>query len=114
MRWCKTARCTDGKGREATAARSAEVGRVLNRVRTPPDPPSFKTSVPTWRPGDTIPLGPGRILRVVDGPGPFTFTVSYSVALRQVGHLEVLEDDPSGGEGTRRPTRNVIPLVLRP
>ena len=36
---------------------------------TPADPPSFKTSVPTWRPGDTIPLGRGRTLRVVDtGP----------------------------------------------
>jgi hypothetical protein len=49
----------------------------------------------------------------VDGTGPFTFTVSYSVASRQIGHLEVLEDDPSGGEGTRKPTRNVIPLVLQ-
>ena len=50
----------------------------------------------------------------VDGPGPFSFSVTYSVASRQVGHLEVIEDDPSGGEGTRKPTRNVIPLVLRP
>ena len=33
---------------------------------TPADPPSFQTSVPTWRPGDTIPLGRGRTLRVVD------------------------------------------------
>jgi hypothetical protein len=33
---------------------------------TPADPPSFQTSVPTWRPGDTIPVGQGRILRVVD------------------------------------------------
>jgi hypothetical protein len=31
---------------------------------TPADPPSFRTAVPTWRPGDTIPLG-GRTLRVV-------------------------------------------------
>ena len=50
----------------------------------------------------------------VDGPGPFSFSVTYSVASPQIGHLEVLEDDPSGGEGTRKPTRNVIPLVLRP
>ena len=28
--------------------------------------------------------------------------------------LEVVQDDPSGGEGPRRVTRNVIPLVLRP
>src|SRR5918994_3162706 len=27
--------------------------------------PSFHTVVPTWRPGDTIPLGAGRTLRVV-------------------------------------------------
>lgn len=32
---------------------------------TPADPPSFQTSVPTWRPGDAIPLGQGRLLRVV-------------------------------------------------
>jgi immunoglobulin-like protein involved in spore germination len=50
----------------------------------------------------------------VDGPGPFSSSITYSVASRQIGHLEVLEDDPSGGEGTRKPTHNVIPLVLRP
>lgn len=33
---------------------------------TPADPPTFKTSVPTWRPGDTIPLGRGRTLRVIE------------------------------------------------
>jgi hypothetical protein len=33
---------------------------------TPADPPLFQTSVPTWRPGDAIPLGPGRSLRVID------------------------------------------------
>jgi hypothetical protein len=32
----------------------------------PADPPSFRTSVPTWRPGDEIPLRPGRTLRVLD------------------------------------------------
>jgi hypothetical protein len=32
---------------------------------TPADPPSLSTAVPTWRPGDTIPLG-RRTLRVVD------------------------------------------------
>jgi hypothetical protein len=31
---------------------------------TPADPPSFRTAVPTWRPGDTIPLG-RKTLRVV-------------------------------------------------
>jgi hypothetical protein len=33
---------------------------------TPADPPTFHTAVPTWRPGDTIPLGAGRTLRVVE------------------------------------------------
>ena len=32
---------------------------------SPADPPTIATAVPTWRPGDTIPLGPGRSLRVV-------------------------------------------------
>jgi hypothetical protein len=32
---------------------------------TAADPPSFRTSVPAWRKGDTIPLGEGRTLRVV-------------------------------------------------
>ena len=31
---------------------------------TPADPPSFKTVAPSWRPGDTIPLG-RRTLRVI-------------------------------------------------
>jgi hypothetical protein len=33
---------------------------------TPADPPSFQTSVPTWKAGDTIPLGAGRTLRVIE------------------------------------------------
>jgi hypothetical protein len=33
---------------------------------TPADPPTFKTAVPDWRSGDTIPLGPGRTLRVIE------------------------------------------------
>jgi hypothetical protein len=32
---------------------------------TPADPPSFRTSVYRWRPGDVIPLGGSRSLRVV-------------------------------------------------
>jgi hypothetical protein len=49
----------------------------------------------------------------VDGPGPFSFPVSFTVATQQIGHLEVIEDDPSDGEGFP-PVRNVIPLVLNP
>jgi hypothetical protein len=33
---------------------------------TPADPPTFHTVVPTWHAGDTIPLGAGRALRVVE------------------------------------------------
>jgi hypothetical protein len=29
------------------------------------DPARFTTVAPQWKPGDTIPLGPGRALRVV-------------------------------------------------
>jgi hypothetical protein len=32
---------------------------------TPADPPTLDTAVPTWRAGDTIPLGRDRMLRVV-------------------------------------------------
>jgi hypothetical protein len=49
----------------------------------------------------------------VDGFGPFSFTVSFNVVTQQIGHLEVIEDDPSDGEGFP-PVRNVIPLVLNP
>jgi hypothetical protein len=36
----------------------------------PADPPTFATAVPTWRVGDTIPLGRDRMLRVIDSrPG---------------------------------------------
>lgn len=31
----------------------------------PADPPTFHTAVPMWSPGDTIPLGRDRALRVV-------------------------------------------------
>lgn len=33
---------------------------------TPADPPTLDVAVPTWRTGDTIPLGRDRILRVID------------------------------------------------
>jgi hypothetical protein len=32
---------------------------------TPAEPPSISTTVTNWRPGDTIPLGRDRTLRVV-------------------------------------------------
>jgi hypothetical protein len=49
----------------------------------------------------------------VDGPGAFSFTVPYSVNARQIGHLEVFEEDVSDGEGFP-PGRTVVPLVLKP
>jgi hypothetical protein len=39
--------------------------RLETRDGLPAEPPAFTSSVPNWRPGDTIPLG-GRTLRVVD------------------------------------------------
>ena len=33
---------------------------------TPADPPTHRTGVYAWRPGDTIPLGATRTLRVVE------------------------------------------------
>jgi hypothetical protein len=33
---------------------------------TPADPPTLETAVPTWRVGDTIPLGRDRVLRVLE------------------------------------------------
>jgi hypothetical protein len=32
---------------------------------TPADPPRLDVAVPNWSAGDTIPLGPGRMVRVV-------------------------------------------------
>jgi hypothetical protein len=32
----------------------------------PAEPPTLTSAVPNWRPGDTIPLGSQRTLRVVD------------------------------------------------
>jgi len=31
----------------------------------PADPPTYRTAVPNWQPGDEIPVRPGRTLRVV-------------------------------------------------
>jgi len=39
--------------------------RLVQRTGTPTDPPTLKSAVPNWRPGDSIPLG-GRSLRVID------------------------------------------------
>jgi hypothetical protein len=42
---------------------------------TPADPPTLDVAVPTWRAGDTIPLGRDRMLRVIDlRPGQETAT----------------------------------------
>jgi Immunoglobulin-like domain of bacterial spore germination len=49
----------------------------------------------------------------VDGPAPFSFIVPYQIGERQIGHLEVFEEDVSDGEGFP-PGRTVLPLVLLP
>jgi hypothetical protein len=38
----------------------------------PADPPSFRTGVYSWAPGDRIPLGATRTLRVIDVRGDDT------------------------------------------
>ena len=40
--------------------------RLVTVEDRPADPPSIRTTVPIWRPGDTIPLGRRGTLRVVD------------------------------------------------
>ena len=49
----------------------------------------------------------------VEGPAPFAFSVEYSIADRQIGHLEVFEEDVSQGEGFP-PGKTVLPVVLQP
>jgi hypothetical protein len=43
----------------------AFVYKLEHSDRTPANPPTFHTAVPTWQAGDTIPLGAGRALRVI-------------------------------------------------
>jgi hypothetical protein len=46
---------------------------------TPADPPTIRSAVPDMRPGDTIPIRPGRTLRVVATvPRPATSRPSWS------------------------------------
>jgi hypothetical protein len=33
---------------------------------SPAEPPTFSTAIPNWSPGDTVPLGNSRTLRVVE------------------------------------------------
>jgi hypothetical protein len=40
--------------------------RLEKEDGTPADPPVLHTAVPTWRAGETIPLGAGRALRVIE------------------------------------------------
>jgi hypothetical protein len=40
--------------------------RLEHEDGTPADPPVLHTAVPTWHAGDTIPLGSGRTLGVID------------------------------------------------
>ena len=49
----------------------------------------------------------------VDGHGNYEFTVEYTVAEAQMGHLFVGGDDPSDGEGFPPPL-NQIPMLLVP
>ncbi|NNM28942.1 MAG: hypothetical protein HKO57_05435 [Akkermansiaceae bacterium] len=76
---------------------------------------TFESSVQwrlTGRDGSTIAAG-HTTGGGVDGFGPYSFTVPFTVAERQIGHLEVFETDESDGEGFP-PGQNIIPLVLQP
>jgi hypothetical protein len=42
------------------------VFRLVWADGSPAEPPTLETAVPNWRAGDTIPLGRGRMLRVVE------------------------------------------------
>jgi hypothetical protein len=39
--------------------------RLEHADGTSAEPPTFRAAVPNWKPDDTIPLGNGRMLRVV-------------------------------------------------
>jgi hypothetical protein len=39
--------------------------RLQRTDGSPADPPTYRSSVLTWRQGDTIPLGPSKTLRVL-------------------------------------------------
>lgn len=76
---------------------------------------TFESNVP-WRLVDRqgAELASGSALGGgVDGFASFSLTVHFTVASRQIGHLEIGDEDVSGGEGFP-PVRNVIPLVLKP
>jgi hypothetical protein len=40
--------------------------KLEHKDGTPADPPALHTAVPNWSPGDTIPLGADRTLRVIE------------------------------------------------
>ena len=48
---------------------------------TPADPPALRTTVSNWQPGDTIPLGRDRTLRVIDTGRPALTTIRALIAL---------------------------------
>lgn len=90
-------------------------GRVRSGFRVNGCSRTFESNVP-WRlvDRDGNELASGAATGGgVDGFAAFSFTVSFSVPVQQVGHLEVIEEDVSDGEGFP-PVRNVIPLILNP
>jgi hypothetical protein len=67
----------------------------------PTEPPTLSSAVPNWRPGDEIPLGRNRSLRVVGVRGPFDFGAACARLcpdhLRE--HVEPLRIRGSDGAG---------------
>src|SRR3954454_19827249 len=66
-------KCFSLRGRRPAPERSNRMVGFLFRLETAEgalaEPPTVTSAVPNWRPGDTIPLGRGRTLRVVSVRG---------------------------------------------
>jgi hypothetical protein len=88
---------------------------------TPADPPTFTAAVPNWKAGDTIPLGPGRSLRVVEVRDGLlvvavrwvsTFTSGRNSA-KPIAVLQTDEGVEAGGNGTDgvTPARFIRPVA---
>jgi hypothetical protein len=52
---------------------------------TPAEPATLKTAVPTWRQGDTIPLGQGRMLQVIGTRDGETFDDEAVLIVEETG-----------------------------
>lgn len=91
--------------------------RLEKEDGTSADSPLLHTAVPTWQAGDTIPLGAGRTLRVIetrltDEEPVLVVERGKRAGVRHCGLFRSL----NGSDGSRRPGERsrVIPLALLP